>query len=93
MVSQVWQVKWEPYFPFLLEWGDSGFLNPSEEAEQEYINSTNATQQLTEAIFMQKGELNIDEERQKTIISGIKQNKSERFRTLYNQTKENVSFT
>ena len=71
--------------------GGLSFLDPSAEAEHEYINSTNATQQLTEAIFEQKSELNIDEDKQKTIISDIKKNKSLRAESLLSQIKDNVS--
>ena len=71
--------------------GGLGFLDPSTESGYEYINSRRATSQLTNAIVMQERELNLDEERQKAIISTIKNEKTARSEALLNHIRNNSS--
>ena len=57
--------------------GGMGFLNPSDEADQEYQNSVEATAKLTDAIYNQHPQFIVNEEEQVKIVDGIRKGKDQ----------------
>ena len=66
--------------------GGMGFLNTSEEADQEYQNSIAATAKLTDAIYNQHPKFTMNEEEQVKIVDDIRKRKDQRWKDLKEQS-------
>ena len=66
--------------------GGMGFLNPSDEADQEYQNSVEATAKLTDAIYNQHPKFVVNEEEHVKIVDGIRKRKDDRWKDLQQQS-------
>ena len=71
--------------------GGLGIGNPVEDAAFEYENSMLITEQLTDAIFHQHSQLNIDEERQAGAKAEVSSRKSARFKAVQDELKALLS--
>ena len=66
--------------------GGMGFLNPSEEADQEYQNSVAATAKLADSIYNQHPKFTVNEEEQVKIVDEIRKRKDQRWKDLKEQS-------
>ena len=71
--------------------GGLGIQIPTEDADFEYGNSLLMTEQLTEAIYLQKSRLELDEDGLKKVRSEVRTRKSERYVHLKEHLKDRVS--
>ena len=71
--------------------GGMGFLNPSEESDFEYQNSKLITSQLTQAIFNQERELQVDEEALRNSKAEVREAKNARLAGQQEQLKNILS--